>query len=331
MTNEACSKQSGLLGRAYRLTLGSVSWQLRAGEGLEDWLARLARILELEPEPEDSSLKPGERRIYFVRSELKDLAGSSWKKLDELSFPDCPRTGWQKKQIHPLQLWTHPQSPSIICQTVIDDSLSPDMPIEAMMRVFYPVFEELIEAGGGPLHAALVSRDGFGVALAASGGTGKSTCARRIPAPWSPICDDTVLIIPDGHQGYVAHPSPTWSDYLWRRSERTWRISDSVPLRAVFFLKQAEEDKASAIGQGEAAIYLSRSMNDILIPFSRRLSPEENRAFEHRVFDNVCRLAKALPAFVLEARLEGEFWKEMDRILAVSREDLRESNGRDRP
>jgi len=33
------------------------------------------------------------------------------------------------------------------------------------------------------------------------------------------------------------------------------------------------------------------------------------------VFDNACRLAKALPAFILEFSQEGEFWKEIDRVL----------------
>ncbi|MCJ7613107.1 MAG: SynChlorMet cassette protein ScmC [Candidatus Aminicenantes bacterium] len=315
MANDIIQTQDALSCRAYRLSIGPLSWQLRAGDGVESWLARLARILELDAVPDDSLVELGDRRIYFVKLDSQGLADSSGKTLEEVTFPGCPRTGWRHRWFYPVRLWIHPETPHVICETIIDDVAASEMSIEAMVRSFFPVFEKLVESGGLPLHAALVSKDGFGVALAASGGTGKSTCARRIPAPWRPMCDDTALLVPSGPQSYQAHPFATWSDYLWKRSEGTWRVSSHVPLKGIFLLKQAEEDKASAIGQGEAAIYLSRATNDILMPFTRRLSPEENRAFERRVFDNACRLAKALPAFILEVRLEGEFWKEIERVL----------------
>jgi len=314
MANDTPSKPTIPPARSFRFAVGPLSWEFRAGDGIEPWLGQLARILEADPQADGAPVRVEDRRMLFFRLDPGDAGDSSGSNLEKLDLPGWPRTGWRPLWLYPVRIWKHPGFPHVVCETMLN-GLESDASIEAMMRAFFPVFEGLAETGGLPLHAALVARGGFGVVLAASGGTGKSTCARRIPSPWRPLCDDTVLLVPDGGRGFRAHPFPTWSDYLWKRSEGTWNLAESVPLKAIFLLKQAEEDKASAIGQGEAAIYLSRSANDIVIPFARRLIPEENRTLERRVFDNACRLAKALPAFILEFSREGEFWREIDRVL----------------
>ena len=314
MANDAPSQPNIPPIRALRITVGPLSWEFRAGDGVEPWLGRLARILETEPQADGAPVRAEDRRMLFFRLDPGDVGDSSGRTLEKLDLPGWPRIGWRPRWFYPVRIWTHSGLPHVICECLLDVPGS-DASIEAMMRAFFPVFEGLVETGGLPLHAALVAKDGFGVALAASGGTGKSTCARRIPTPWRPLCDDTALLVPEGSRSYQIHPFPTWSDYLWKRSEGTWDISRHVPLRAIFLLKQAEEAKASAIGQGEAAIYLSRSANDIFMSFTPRLEREDKRAFERQVFDNACRLAKALPVFILEFSREGEFWKEIDRVL----------------
>ena len=54
---------------------------------------------------------------------------------------------------------------------------------------------ESLYRGGLPFHATLLEYQGQGIILAAPGGTGKSTCSRRVPPPWRACCDDEVLVV----------------------------------------------------------------------------------------------------------------------------------------
>jgi len=309
MTTAKTEAKSG-----FRLAVGPLRRRLIAETGLQGWLAGFARILELEPLTEDPAAEAKDARMFFLKLE-SPKPGSRFQAFLRSSAapPGVPRFGWELLSFFPLFLWMHAQAPDIFCEVFLGEE--GELSVEAMIRACFPLYEHAVRAGGFPLHTALVTRDGFGVALAASGGTGKSTCARRIPAPWRPLCDDTVLVFPSDSGGYEANPFATWSDYLWKRSQGTWNAANHVPLKAVFFLKQAPKDAAQPIGQGEAAIYLSRASSEILMPFMRQLGPDRARLLRKRAFDSACVLAKSVPAFILEVSLEGEFWTEMERVL----------------
>jgi SynChlorMet cassette protein ScmC len=309
MTNSGKNAESGFL-----LTIGPLRRRLIAEAGLQDWLAGFAHILELKPLAPDAAAKAKDARMFFLKLEsLKPGLRFQSFLRSSAAPPGVPRFGWDLLTFFPVFLWTHPQAPDIFCEVFLGER--GELNVEAMIRTCFPIYEHAILAGGFPLHAALVTRNGSGVALTASGGTGKSTCARRIAAPWRPLCDDTVLVLPSDAGGYEAYPFATWSDYLWKRSQGTWNAASHVPLKTVFFLKQAPKDAAKSIGQGEAAIYLSRASGEILMPFMRHLGPDRARILRTRAFDSACMLAKSVPAFILDVSLEGEFWAEMERVL----------------
>lgn len=298
----------------FRLAVGPLRRRLIAENGLRVWLAGFARILELEPLTSGSAAEAKEARMFFLKLDSPN-PGSRFQAFLQSSAapPSVPRFGWELLSFFPVFLWMHPQAPDIFCEVFLGEQ--GELTVEAMIRTCFPIYEHAILARGFPLHSAVVTRDGFAVALTGSGGTGKSTCARRIAAPWRPLCDDTVLVLPSDSGGYEAYPFATWSDYLWKRSRGTWNAASHVPLKAVFFLKQAPKDAVQSIGQGEAAIYLSRASSEILMPFVRQLGPDRARLLRKRAFDSACNLAKSIPAFLLDVSLEGEFWTEMDRVL----------------
>jgi SynChlorMet cassette protein ScmC len=298
---------------AYRMKVGPLSWRVVPGPGFEDWGARFARILELVPVGPAAPVRAGERRLFISGFDMGSPGADPSAFLDTPSARGLPRTGWRLRGLFPVRFWWHPESADLIAE--IATGQDHDLVMDSMVKMCFPLQEELILRGGFPLHSALVARDKRGIALAAAGGTGKSTCSRRIPRPWRALCDDTLLLLPGSGDGFEAHPFATWSDYLWKRSERTWDISSHVPLGAVFFLKQAPVDKATPIGQGEAAIYLGRSSNEVFSPFTRRLEASTARSLKARTFDNACRVAKSVPAFILEVSLEGRFWEEIERVL----------------
>lgn len=215
--------------------------------------------------------------------------------------------------INPTRIWTHPDSPDVLLEIRLfeHDMLA----VENMAKSCFALFQPLISEGGLVLHAALVERNGQGLALVASGGVGKSTCARRLPAPWKALCDDTCLILPDGRGGYRAHPFATWSDYLWRRSRGTWKVENHVPLRAVFFLKPSEADNVQLLGQGESSIYLCRSSLELLGDSLRSIDQDRARSLRQEIFANACAVRRAVPGYWLEANLNGQFWTEIEKAL----------------
>jgi SynChlorMet cassette protein ScmC len=176
-----------------------------------------------------------------------------------------------------------------------------------------------VQARGGVLiHGALAERDGIGVILAAPGGTGKTTASNRLPAPWRSLCDDTTLVVRDPQGNYWAHPWPTWSRFLRGESGGTWDVQNAVPLKGIFFLARAVEDRVERVGPGQAVSLLVECADQGSQLMSRRLSKEENRALHLERFNNLCALARVIPVHVLHISLTGAFWQEIEQALNKS-------------
>lgn len=185
------------------------------------------------------------------------------------------------------------------------------------LKMFYslsPIYIKIIKSGGFPFHTALVERNGKGALLSAPGGTGKSTCCRRIPSPWRALCDDEALIcrLDDGH--YEAHPFPTWSDYMMDREKKTWNVQEHVEVKAVFFLKQSPQERIEPIVSGKAALL----MYDAAIAACNRifsyLDKEEQLKIFKKVFNNALEMSKKVPAYELKVSIDGKFWELIDAL-----------------
>jgi SynChlorMet cassette protein ScmC len=169
--------------------------------------------------------------------------------------------------------------------------------------------------GGVLLHGALAEEDGIGVILAAPGGTGKTTASDRLQAPWRSLCDDTTLVVRDSQGNYWAHPWPTWSRFLTGGAGGSWDVQNAVPLKGVFFLSQAVEDRVESVGAGHAVSLLVECAEQTSQLMARGLSEEETRALHLERFNNLCALARVVPTHVLHISLAGAFWQEMEQML----------------
>ena len=169
--------------------------------------------------------------------------------------------------------------------------------------------------GGVLLHGALAEKDGIGVILAAPGGTGKTTASGRLAAPWRSLCDDATLVVRDSQGNYWAHPWPTWSRFLGGESGGTWDVQNAVPLKGVFFLSQALEDRVESVGPGHAVSLLVECAEQASQLMARGLSKEETRALHLERFNNLCAFARVVPAHLLRISLTGAFWQEIEHTL----------------
>jgi SynChlorMet cassette protein ScmC len=186
-----------------------------------------------------------------------------------------------------------------------------------MWNAMFPVYRKAARQGGMAIHAGLAELDGMGVLFAGAGGTGKSTCCRRLPDHWEKRCDDLTLVLPDRKGGYEAHPFPTWSHFLWNRpGDRTWNVAKASPLRAVFFLEQAARDEIIPLESGSrAALLMNGAATQVYGWFWRVFRDGQRRSLSRRVFENACDMARVVPAFILRLSLTGRFWELIEREL----------------
>lgn len=286
---------------------GSV-WVFAATEEASGWLHELARIMELRP-----TGKKGIRRIYF--STERDLKASNPPVT--IGGGGNGKNGWRPHGnggVH--RIWRHETVPAVHMALNEAFVAHPEIKYINMWSALREIHRHALDVGGTPIHAALATCDGRGVLIAAPGQTGKSTCCRRLPGDWEALCDDQTLVLRDPDGGFRAHPFPTWSDYLWRDSHKSWVVGRAVRLSAIFFLEQASTDRAMPVGDpAEAVLSVFAAAKQAWQPCWERVPSDEKKNASSLLFHIASEIAGAVPCFRLSATLEGEFWKEMEDAL----------------
>ena len=290
------------------------SWQLMAspeGRGAADFLEKFACIMELKP----CGAYDIEKIMFCVTDDFLAIKDGCNKKY---LGPEAGEgaNGWFGYDHKSLRVWNHPRIPDVICE--ICDNGTHDVEIQNMWFALQPIFQKAQVRGGLPMHAALLELAGKGILISACSNTGKSTCCRRVPGYWKVLGDDETLIVPGSGKGFRAHPFPSWSDYLWRKSEKKWQVESSVPLSAIFFLEQAEATEILPVGKGESAVLINQSANQVEERFWIWSDQTTKTMQVKRIFDNACALAKTVPAYRLRASLNSRFWEEIERVIRVA-------------
>ena len=302
---------SPLIFSEYCLTLSDrCSWSLTGTGDCASWVDRLASIMELKKTKSDDSPK----LIFATRESADHEAGRvSGCLCARLSHQEGRKTGWSVSHPDVLRLWCADYIPDVLCELSNDGG--DEFPILNMWYALLPIYQRSTCKGGLPFHAGLVTLNGRGFLLAGSGAAGKSTCCRRMSGHWRPLCDDETLVVLNAHKKYRAHPFPTWSDHLWKNSEKTWKVEYSVPLSGVFFLEQSRDDEAVPLGRGEAAVLMTESASQVYEKFWRKIHKEDRKKHRRELFNNACSMAKEIPAYRLRVSLEGKFWEKMEKVL----------------
>jgi SynChlorMet cassette protein ScmC len=282
----------------YGITLiDDQNWHLIASPEAEEWLDKLAKIMGLERRMLQSSSK-----MHFFKDH--SAFGASTKNLEKSMYAKSG-SDFEHMLIRPVGFWENKRSHDVLCEIYPGDNLT-DM--YAMSVSLYPIFKSGLSYGSMPFHAALLEKNGRGFLIAASSGVGKSTCCRRVPYPWHPLCDDEVFVAHDKAGSYHAHPFPTWSECMSHNSDHTWNVQYHVPIAGIFFLMQSEVDEVEPLTQGKAAIHIYNAAFEVWRRFWRSQRTETRR----NIFENACNIAKVVPSFILKARHNGRFWDLME-------------------
>lgn len=305
-------------GRSGGIIMDGVDYSMKLGDGrgwhiigrheLRPWTDKFAAIMQLQAcEP------TGYPKLIFIRKKSQEeQVEEPLYRPEENVAAELPRRGWRSHEIYGIRFWSGPDVRDVICELQSGDE---DVELVMMRHSLYPIYQGILDFGGLPFHAGLVEREGKGILLAAPRNTGKSTCCRRIPNPWNALCDEETLVVQDDQKRYLAHPFPTWSNYLPKRSEKTWNVQRYVPLAAIFLLEQAEADEVIPIGQGEAAVSVYQTAMQVFYRYWHNLDHAAVGIRNKKLFKNSCKLAKSVPTFKLLVSLKGRFWEKIETVL----------------
>jgi len=303
-------KKSDNSGYVYSLVLADgQQWNIKSNENSRELASSWAKAMGLQP----YELKEGTNLIVVLDDCDKSKNIQEMCSVDKDLMLKLPRKGWKSRQVKYIRIWYNDAVKDVVCK--LQNKATFNGNIMGMWYTLHPIYHRAQDSGGLPLHGALLEWKGNGIVLSAPSKTGKSTCCRRLPLHWRALCDDETLIVSDKQKQYMAHPIPSWSEYIVDVSKRTWNVQHHVPLKAFFFLEQAEKDEAIPIGHGQAAILINQSAIAIYRKSLENLVPEEKMVLKKKIFDNACELSKAIPSFVLRFSLAGQFWDEMEKVL----------------
>ncbi len=119
------------------------------------------------------------------------------------------------------------------------------------------LMNRLLHFGAGIIHACGVVVDGQGVVFAGRSGAGKTTIARLWRAHGGALLNDDRVILRSRESGVAVASSP------WHGEEREVRAGEA-PLKAIFHLVQAPENRLRPLGEAEA---LARLAATAVAPF----------------------------------------------------------------
>jgi SynChlorMet cassette protein ScmC len=273
---------------------------------LDDTLSNLGRDLSIRDQGLGLVLADGNEWLFVGEDASASAIISKLRmimQLESLIGPSC------KISVEPPIMWDY-------CKRSDERRLQLYYTFIQMMKIIH---RDVLARKGLFLHGALAERNGFGVILAGPSGVGKTTASIRLPGPWRSLSDDMTLVVRDAQGRYWGHPWPTWSFFREsNNSGRMWDVSYAVPLKGLFFLAQAREDRAERIGAGQASGMLLETARQASSPLVNRNSNDNLTAMNLQLFNNACIMAKSMRSFILNVSLNGQFWKEMDIALNTS-------------
>ncbi len=211
---------------------------------------------------------------------------------------------------------TYPSRPSGRVKTAIWDTRQPSSDhsfVSNLIQISLAIAQYAQCCGGLLLHGALAEKNGVGVMLAGPGRAGKTTASQRLPLPWRSLSDDMTLLVRDDRGTYWCHPWPTWSSFLFAGTGGTWDVQYAVPLKGIFFLKQAQQEEISPLGAAQTVCLLTELAEQAWQPMSRRIERNKAQFFRLERFDNICAIAKAIPSHVLRLSRHGAFWQGIEK------------------
>jgi len=287
------------------------NWWITGDDENKKQIDKLTSIMKLQACPMNNSPK-----IIFSKT-LECNMPTGYKKHTTCEINSSnDDTYWDIYDYKTLRIWYHNAISDVICETMENSDELAEYVI--LWNSLMPIYWRSTNMKGLPFHTGLAEYQGQGALFAGCGGTGKSTCCRRLPDHWNPLCDDEALIVLDRNNIYQVHPFPTWSDYILKRAENTWDVQYSVPLSAIFFIEQSSYDEVIPLNIPEATMLITESSAQVWNKFLSYMGTELKTKISQGLFNNAFNIARIVPAFRLRVSLTGRFWEKVEKSIEKS-------------
>jgi SynChlorMet cassette protein ScmC len=198
---------------------------------------------------------------------------------------------------------------------IVPPTQNSDILMNQLLQLSLVMVRQTQAQGGFLLHGALAERDGWGVILAGPGRVGKTTASRRLPSSWRSLSDDATLLVRDKRGAYWAHPWPTWSSFMSDGPGGTWDVEHAVPLKAIFFLEQAQQDRVEAVAPGQSVCLLVELAEHTSWFMAHGQERDVARKLRLQRFENICSLVQSTASYRLHLSLNGAFWELIERVV----------------
>jgi hypothetical protein len=168
-----------------------------------------------------------------------------------------------------------------------------------------------------PAHCALVEINGKGALICAPGGTGKSTCASRLPEPHRALGEDCALVVHSGDD-FIAQAMPAWSLVISEHKKIeniSFDCTATTKLSGIFFLEQSSIDAVELLSCSMALGYINSTFNDHMRWVLNHFTPEAVKMLRMNIFNLAEQLNATLPAYRLSATIDGNFWDVMAEVM----------------
>jgi hypothetical protein len=94
-------------------------------------------------------------------------------------------------------------------------------------------------------------------------------------------------------------------------------VSHAVPLKGIFFLEQAQQDRIEPVGAGYSVPLLVELAEQSSWSMAHGQGKDVARALRLQRFENICVLVQALSCYRLHLSLDGVFWEEIERVISI--------------
>jgi SynChlorMet cassette protein ScmC len=95
----------------------------------------------------------------------------------------------------------------------------------------------------------------------------------------------------------------------------TWDVSHAVPLKAIFFLQQDQQDRVEPVTPGQAVCLLVELTEHTSWSMAHGQGRDAARKLRLQRFENICSLAQSISCYHLHLSLEGSFWEEIEGVV----------------
>lgn len=260
---------------------------------------------------------PGAKLLVSGLAEVMQLGQSEGATHRLLAFTD---------RINGYKVYSKPNEVTLtLASSMPGEDIEKQLPFRTqLMLLAQPMWLEAQARGGLLIHGALAEKDGGGVIMTGASGAGKSTACRRLPPPWQTLSDDLTLVVRDPGGRYWAHPWPTWSQFLISDHGGRWEVEKAVPLKSIVCLDRGDDDELRAVDAGAAACLLVKSAEQAAWQLILRMEDERlSREMSVQRFNNVCILARSVPAYILRLSRDGPFWEGLEHARSSGRKSGR--------